>query len=318
MVARPAASMTRQRLLEALEQIKLWTRGGDRAPHKPLLLLLAFGRVRREQHRLASYAQDIEEPLKKLLKEFAPSRKVLHPENPFWHLQTDGLWELAGDATLTVEPRRSATRSALVKHNISGGLPEALYRLLRRDSRLVREATALLLDKHFPPSMHDAIREQVGLPRDSTAVARERETLAGRRQRDPDFRDAVLRAYERRCTVCDFDLRIADTSFGLEAAHIRWHSHDGPDLVPNGLALCAFHHKAFDRGVIGLEQESGQYRLLVSNELSGQSPAFSEVLDLRGKPLRPPQEEDLQPAVEYVKWHRRQVFKGEPRSRPGR
>ena len=308
--------MTRQRLLEALEQLKVWTRGGDRAPHKPLLLLLALGRVRWGQDRLASYAQDVEEQLKKLLRDFAPWRKVLHPENPFWHLQTEGLWELAGDATLTVKPGRSATRRALIEHNISGGLPEPLYKLLRRDSKLAREATALLLGKHFPESMHDAIREQVGLPRDSTAVAREGEARSGRRQRDPDFRDAVLRAYERRCTVCDFDLRIADASFGLEAAHIKWHSHDGPDLVPNGLALCTFHHKAFDRGVIGLEPESGEYHLLVSNELTGQSRAFSEVLDLRGKPLRPPQEEELQPAVEFVKWHRRQVFRGEPRGQP--
>ena len=309
--------MNSQSLLDALEQLKIWTRGGDRAPHKPLLLLLALGRLRGGQPRLASYAQDIEEPLKQLLRDFAPWRKVLHPENPFWHLQTEGLWELVGDAKLTVAPGRGATRSALIKNNISGGLPEPLYKQLRRDSKLVRAATELLLHEHFAPSTHDAIRERVGLPRDSTALAREGQALS-RRSRDPDFRDSVLRAYERRCTICDFDLRIADVSFGLEAAHIMWHSHGGPDRVPNGLALCTFHHRALDRGVIGLEPESGEYRLLVSDELTGQSRAFSEVLDLRGRPLRPPHEEEYQPAVEYVKWHRRQVFRGEPRSRSRR
>lgn len=83
----------------------------------------------------------------------------------------------------------------------------------------------------------------------------------------------------------------------------------------NGLALCAFHHKAFDRGAIGLEPELGAYRVLVSNELSGQSQAFREVLDLRDRNLRPPQEEELQPQVEYVDWHRQQVFRGAPRNR---
>ena len=101
-------------------------------------------------------------------------------------------------------------------------------------------------------------------------------------------------------------------------AHIMWHSHGGPDEVPNGLALCTFHHKAFDRGVIGLEPGSGEYRVLVSNELSGQSQAFREVLDLRDRNLRPPQEDKLQPEVEYVDWHRQQVFRGAPRSRPQR
>lgn len=122
--------------------------------------------------------------------------------------------------------------------------------------------------------MHDAIRDQVGLPRDS-----------------------MIREL-----------------FGVEAAHIRWHSHDGPDVVPNGLALCLFHHRALDRGVIGLEAAVGEYRLLVSNELSGQSSAFAELLESRGKPLRPPQEKALQPAGEHVAWHRREVFRGEPRS----
>ena len=307
-----AGSMTRQRLLKALEGLNVWKRGGDRAPHKPLLLLWAFGRIRHGEGRLASYKQDAEEPLKKLLTDFAPKRKVLHPENPFWHLQTDELWEL--DAALSLPPGRSPTRGDLAR--VSGGLPEPLHRLLQHDAESLRAATDRLLFGHFPESMHDAIRERVGLPRDSTAVVREGQSLPRRPGRDPDFREAVLRAYERRCAVCDFDLRIADASFGLEAAHIMWHSHGGPDEVPNGLALCTFHHRAFDRGVIGLEPESGEYRVLVSNELSGQSPAFREVLDLRDRNLRPPQEDELQPQVEYVDWHRRQVFRGAPRNPP--
>ena len=306
--------MNPQRLLKALEQLNVWKRGGDRAPHKPLLFLWALGRVRRGEGRLASYEHDAEEPLKKLLADFAPRRKVLHPENPFWHLQSDDLWEV--DAALSLPPGRSPTRSDLVRGDVSGGLPEPLHRLLKRDPELVQTAANLLLYRHFEPTLHDAIRAQVGLPERSTRMVREGETLPRRPGRDPDFREAVLRAYEYRCSVCDFDLRIADVSFSLMAAHIMWPSHGGPPEVSNGLALCTFHHKAFDRGVIGLEPESGEYRVLVSNELTGQSPAFHEVLDLRDRNLRPPQEEALKPDVEYVDWHRQQVFRGTPRGRP--
>ena len=306
--------MTRKEFLETLKQLNLWKRGTNRAPHKPLLLLWALGRVRQGKHRLASYEHDVEGPLKSLLADFGPWRKVLHPENPFWHLQTEGIWEIAGDKALAVAPGRSATRSALVKNHMRGGLSESLYKRLRRDSQLIRAAANVLLYDHFPESMHDAIRERVGLPHDSTAMVREGKTLSQRPRRDPEFRAAVLRAYERRCTICDFDLRIADCLFGLDAAHIMWHSHGGPDRVPNGLALCTFHHNALDRGVIGLEPESGNYRLLVSNELTGQSPAFSDVLGLRGQRLRPPQESEFRPSLEYVQWHRKQVFRGTPRS----
>ena len=312
--------MTRQRLLGAIDQLKVWKRGAARAPHKPLTLLWMLGRVRHGERRQASYAQDAHKPIGDLLREFGPPRRVLHPENPFWHLQSgaDGLWEVTADEPLVLPPGRSPTSGQLEKHGVRAGLSGPLYDLMRRDPELLREAANRILYEHFPESMHDAIRDQVGLPRDSMvrgSVAREGEATA-RSQRDPEFRHAVLRAYERRCTVCGFDLEIAGDLFGVEAAHIMWHAFGGPDQVPNGLALCTLHHKALDRGVIGLEREAGTYRLLVSNELSGQSSAFSELLDFRGKPLRPPQEEALLPAAEFVAWHRQEVFRGEPRSRP--
>ena len=59
----------------------------------------------------------------------------------------------------------------------------------------------------------------------------------------------MLRAYERRCAVCELDVRIDGQSIGLEAAHIKWHSHKGPAQVRNGLALCVLHHKFFDSGL---------------------------------------------------------------------
>ena len=313
--------MNRQRLLKAIDGLRPWTRGDTRAPHKPLTLLWALGRVRRGEPRLASYTQDADKPIGDLLREFGPPRKVLHPENPFWYLQSEGdggLWAVTADEPLTLPPGRSPTRRDLETHGVRAGLSEAVYDRLRRDPELLRGAADRILFAHFPESLHDAIRDQVGLPRDAMTrgvVAREGEA-GGRAPRDPDFRHAVIRAYERRCAVCNYDLEIAGDLFGLEAAHIRWYSHDGPDVVPNGLALCVFHHRALDRGVIGLERAAGEHRLLVSNEVSGQSPAFRELLDSRGRPLRPPQEQSQRPDASFVAWHRREVFRGAPRSRP--
>ena len=74
--------MDRDEFLEKIERINVWQRGGERAPHKPLLLLLALGRILRMEARLASY-QQIETRLTDLLKNFGPPRKAWHPEFPF-------------------------------------------------------------------------------------------------------------------------------------------------------------------------------------------------------------------------------------------
>lgn len=300
--------MTRDEFLSRLGELRIWRRRGERAPHKPLLLLLALGRLLNEEPRLGSYTGEIETPLRDLLERFGPPRRSIHPEHPFGRLVTDGVWETPGTEG------RPPTAKYLREHRIAGGFPEPVQRLLLGDRELVEQAAARLLADHFPESLHQAIRDEVGL---HDSVLREDPALemTARKRRDPRFRDAVLTAYERRCAVCDYDIRLSDDLFGLDAAHIRWHSHGGPDTIPNGLALCAFHHRAFDRGAIGLAPIPGnRFALLVSRRLSGQGEVFRQLVDARGRPLRPPQEKEFLPDRDFVDWHRAQVFQGEPRS----
>jgi predicted restriction endonuclease len=56
-------------------------------------------------------------------------------------------------------------------------------------------------------------------------------------------------------------LPVASHFVGVEAAHIKWHQAGGPDTSPNGIALCALHHKLFDRGMITFSED---HRVLVS------------------------------------------------------
>ncbi|STV33784.1 restriction endonuclease [Klebsiella pneumoniae] len=87
-----------------------------------------------------------------------------------------------------------------------------------------------------------------------------------RKERDPHFRQQVLRAYNYECAICGFNMRHDNTSVALEAAHIKWKQHGGPCEIPNGLALCAIHHKAFDKGSIGLDEDM---RIQVSPAVNG-------------------------------------------------
>lgn len=63
------------------------------------------------------------------------------------------------------------------------------------------------------------------------------------------FRQNVLRAYRHRCTICS--LRERDL---VQAAHIVADpSPEGIAAVVNGLALCAIHHLAYDRNLLGID-----------------------------------------------------------------
>lgn len=65
------------------------------------------------------------------------------------------------------------------------------------------------------------------------------------------FRGAVLRAYRTRCAVCS--LREAAL---LQAAHIvDDRDPGGHATVVNGVALCAIHHLAYDRNLMGIDPD---------------------------------------------------------------
>jgi putative restriction endonuclease len=290
-----------QSLLEKLSNLRRWSRGGERAPHKPLLLLMVLSRVQRGDERLVPFIE-IEDDLRSLLSRFGPPRRLYHPEFPFWHLQSDDLWEIPEKSHLTLGKGSSEpTLGSLRKTRATGGLPEFYHQALRDDPVLLEKAARTLLEAHFPPSMHEDLLDAVGLDLGPELKA------SGHRRRDPEFRNRVLMAYNWRCAVCGFNGRLDGDAFGVEAAHVKWHCHGGPSTVANGLCLCTLHHKALDRGVIGLDD---RFRLLVSDHLEENEHTHHAFFLLADRQIRDPRRGHEAVAPEYRSWHRKNCYRG--------
>jgi putative restriction endonuclease len=92
----------------------------------------------------------------------------------------------------------------------------------------------------------------------------------------------------------------------VDAAHVRWHAHGGPDEVPNGLALCALHHRLFNHGAITVRED---LRLRVARAVAG-SAARDLLQGLDGQAVRLPVDRQFYPKREHLHWHHAQVFQG--------
>lgn len=294
--------MDREGILDLFQHITVWKKGDQRAPHKPLLLLIMLARLQQGKDRQVAYAE-IEEPLTKLLIEFGPSRKSNHPELPFWYLQYDDLWELTADAPFRTRPHnRQPSPKEFKDTNARAGFIKEIYTHFYHHPTELVEVAQDLLHQHFPATLHEEIVDQIGFD-----LSKEREKqLVSRTVRDPGFRRAVLTAYEYRCAVCSWDIRIGDTPVGLEAAHIKWVQYGGPDVVPNGLALCSLHHKLLDKGLLTVSPE---YRVQISERtVAGRS--FEErLLPYHEKSILLPSERKNYPDRRYLAWHSKQVLK---------
>jgi len=282
-------------IIDEVSKIKVWRRGGQRAPHKPLLLLLMLGRYQSGAPRLIEY-RSIEEDLHQLLKDFGPTTKVHHPEYPFWHMLSEGFWDLENvGIPATNIGRTSVSRKLLLKNNAKGGLKEEFFQQVHNPNvrqQLLRE----ILESNFPDSIHEEILLSVGLE-DMQASTRKR--------RDPGFRKEIMRAYQYCCAVCGFSGWIGEKPVGVEAAHIMWHQAGGPDINSNGLALCSLHHKLFDRGMMAVSED---YQILVSEFAHGTGEFDHMVTRFHGKSLQMAVRPDYYPQASYLNWHVREVF----------
>ena len=287
--------------LMALRQHRL---NGKRAPHKPLLVLLALGQFARSGSSSLQWSE-VETRLGALLAEFgtSQSRGASSVAFPFTRLRTDGVRALSREvANDSVSDLRAAP--------VEGHFTPEVESALAASPNAVNEIARSIVESQFPMSIASDVLSAVGLNPDFVFSGAKDTVILDleKRRRDAGWRDRILAAWDRSCAFCGFDGRLGGGTVGIEAAHVRWFNFDGPDDMDNGMALCSLHHKLLDRGVLGL---GGEGTVVVSSDFSASSAAGRAVYELHQLELRPRRGTPL-PALAYVEWHRSEVFKGMP------
>jgi hypothetical protein len=121
-------------LQHAIENITIWRKGEQRAPHKPLLLLYVLSQYQRGHARMFDYASEIRDELHSLLERFGPAA----PPVPAGYASlAPERRRLLGAATAnSVQPRAADSRPA--KSWSSATSPAALMSRILRYSTEIR------------------------------------------------------------------------------------------------------------------------------------------------------------------------------------
>lgn len=119
------------------------------------------------------------------------------------------------------------------------------------------------------------------------------------------FREAVLTSYEFKCAICAIDLLEL-----INASHIIPWSHNVIRRADprNGLALCAIHDRAFDRGLISID--SSFQLILASQVLASASLSHLHAvafLHEQGKKITFPKR--FAPDPDAFAYHRKHIFR---------
>ncbi len=149
--------------------------------------------------------------------------------------------------------------------------------------------------------LNRAVHQQPLRQREVEALTAERQRIVvevGRWSRDAGFKQTVLFAYGNRCAVTRVQLRLVD------AAHILPVGSPGSiDQVRNGIALSPTYHRAFDAGLIYLDDQyqmrinEGQVQVLAGMNLTGGVEAFRAPL---GQIFLPP-DPNQRPSPDFIR-----------------
>lgn len=174
--------------------------------------------------------------------------------------------------------------------------PEYLGLYLENYSVMHQSSEKVLLDLI---NQADKIEETEAKGRDITINDENFRLTKHRLVRDPEFRRKVYIAYENRCAFSGIQLEL------VEAAHIVPFSHKlGTDEVTNGICLSPIHHKAFDSGLIYIDEN---YNIRLNKdkveylEKIGKDGGMKKFCDSLYKEILLPRNERYKPLAENIK-----------------
>lgn len=199
--------------------------------------------------------------------------------------------------------------------------------LLNRENRAVLLQT--VLQKYFPEktnidlsdagSHFDEISSQIANESPSEYISNIRslrERMSGSEKqrelfqqeifiRGGAFKRDVPKYYGYNCCISRLKVDAVFTVSMIDACHIIPFSKSYDDTISNGIALCPNLHRAFDRGLISINDS---YEVIVSKGFTESSDTFYSIKQFAGSTILLPSEPKLFPSKENLAWHRKHIF----------
>ena len=285
-----------------------------KAPHKPVLLLAVMQQIEKgviTDNRIYLTAD--------LVGAFIDTFTLLvstgnRPELtlPFYHLTGEHFWH---QHTKNGQILRGYVKNITVLNELVdyAYFDEPLFDLLLQpDTRhLLKRA---LLDTYFPQTQAVYLAaeaqtdayilnlEKYILNEPRVAYAQDPSVSKDEEQfvRGSLFKKWIPKLYHNTCSISRMRVTSTHGYQLIDACHIQPFSRSNDDTVGNGIALCPNLHRAFDRGIIGVD---AHYRVVVSRYITEDETQAYHLKHLAGKELFLPMPKVHLPSLENFVWH---------------
>lgn len=244
---------------------------------------------------------------------------------PFYHLTSDKFWKLIPNSGFDNILKLSSSMRSFVNLNaavLCAEIDENLC-ILMNNKKSNEILTQFLLDEYFPNSKGNFSNSSVGpnhlfteienkiLEEPSEDYRQEIKKLLEQNNdeeiflRGSVFKREIPKIYNNTCCISGMKIDATINVSMIDACHIVPFRVSYDDTVTNGIALCPNLHRAFDRGLITIDEE---YKVLVSKSFKEEETNYS-IRPFEGNEIKLPNLKSYYPLRENIGWHRNNVFK---------
>ncbi|WP_029901708.1 HNH endonuclease [Prevotella sp. 10(H)] len=298
------------------------------APHKPILLLSILDCI--EKGYILDNRIYITPELIAYFKSnwqiWVKSKHIMNFSMPFYHMSGEPFWNLIlkPGCDLKLDKSNSIKSFNLLNTVVDYALmdDQLMQLLFQPDNRQILRT--ILIDKYFPTIHHytasnmaylDSIADEIlhdsaiqymkkieNIKQKENIVTFEEEIFL----RNYVFKKQIPLIYDNTCCISGLKINTWYNISMIDACHIIPFSQTHDDTIGNGLALCPNLHRAFDRGLISIDEN---YKIVVSNIFKEDKKSTHSIIQFDRKEINLPSNEKFHPKMENLLWHRNNIFR---------
>lgn len=298
-----------------------YKKGG--APHKPVLLLSIIEAYQKKQ--IQDNRIYITPELVGLFKDnwnaFVQTEHDLKFALPFYHLRSEPFWKLIPKPGCEMLLEIAGSMRSFSNLNMAVAYAEIDIELfeLFHDNIAAELLRRCIVETYFP-QFTDVIAKEGSLEIRENQILEESpeqykqtiKSLQASLDRDAyqeeiflrggAFKRQIPKIYNDSCCISGLRIDLAANVSMIDACHIVPFSESYDDTITNGIALCPNLHRAFDRGLIAIDDN---FKVLVRPDFVENTKSSYTIRQFNGVTINLPAESKNHPRLENLYLHRR-------------
>jgi putative restriction endonuclease len=292
------------------------------APHKPVLLLSVLQAIQSNliNDQRIYITPELVALFKTIWSQLVITNHDCRISYPFYYLKSDKFWHLVPNHGIENIDQMGAIMKTFSNLNAAVNhafIDDDLF-FLMQDQRSNNILQQILLDKYFPytksnfdssiagqQGLFDEIENKI-LHEDPIDYQHEIKLLISQHNeeeifiRGSIFKREIPKIYNYSCCISGMKIAATTSVSMVDACHIIPFNESFDDTITNGISLCPNLHRAFDRGLISIDDH---YKVIIKSTWYEEESTYS-IKQFEGKRILLPSNPSQCPSEENFRSHR--------------